>query len=60
MIEVNAEEKKISVKAIELITDMASWVHQTLNQLKNYINRKVKEVDIMGKWEQTKAKFVGL
>ncbi len=56
--EANAEEKKISVKSIELITDMANWVHQTLSQLKNYINRKAKEVDIMGKWEQTKDKFV--
>ena len=58
MKEANAEEKKISVKSIELITDMANWVHQTLSQLKNYINQKAKEVDIIGKWEQTKEKFI--
>ena len=55
--EANSEEKKISVRSIELLSDMVNWVHQTLLQLKTYINRKAKEFDIMSQWEQTKNKF---
>lgn len=56
--EANSEEKKISVKSIDLLADMVNWVHQALIQVKTYINSKAKEIDVMGKWEQTKDKFV--
>lgn len=58
--EVNAEEKKITPKAIELVHDMADWVRQTVMQLTVYINRKAKEIETMEKWQQVKDKFVDM
>lgn len=58
--EANAEEKKITPRAIQLVNDMANWVQQTLLQLKVYINRKAKELDTMQKWEQIKDKFTDM
>ena len=58
--EANAEEKKITPKAIELVHDMADWVRQTVMQLTVYINRKAKEIETMEKWQQVKDKFVDM
>lgn len=58
--EANAEEKKITSRAIELVNDMANWVHQTLMQLKVYIKRKAREIETMEKWQQVKDKFVDM
>lgn len=58
--EANAEEKKITPRAIELVNDMANWVQQTLMQLKVFIKRKAKEIETMEKWQQVKDKFVDM
>ena len=58
--EANAEEKKITPGAIELVNDMANWVQQTLMQLKVFIKRKAKEIETMEKWQQVKDKFVDM
>lgn len=58
--EANAEEKKITPKAIELVHDMAEWVRQTVMQVTVYINRKAKEIETMDKWQQVKDKFVDM
>lgn len=58
--EANAEEKKITPRAIELVNDMANWIQQTLMQLKVYIKRKAKEIETMEKWQQVKDKFVDM
>lgn len=58
--EANAEEKKITPRAIELVNDMANWVQQTLMQLKVFINRKAREIETMEKWQQVKDKFVDM
>lgn len=55
--EANAEEKKITPRAIELVNDMANWVQQTLMQLKVFIKRKAKKIKTMEKWQQVKDKF---
>lgn len=55
--EANAEEKKITPRAIELVNAMATWVQQTLMQLKVFIKRKAKEIETMEKWQQVKDKF---
>lgn len=55
--EANAEEKKITPRAIELVNAMANWVQQTLMQLKVFIKRKAKEIETMKKWQQVKDKF---
>ncbi|WP_304841966.1 hypothetical protein [Dubosiella newyorkensis] len=39
--EANAEEKKITPRAIQLVNDMANWVHQSLMQLKVYCKDNV-------------------
>lgn len=44
--EANAEEKKITPKAIELVHEMADWVMETLRNLKVYIKRKSREYEI--------------
>jgi hypothetical protein len=53
----NAEEKKITPRAIELVHDMANWVQETLLQLKVFIKRKARELETMEKWKQVKDKF---
>ncbi len=58
--EANAEEKKISIKAIDLVTDMANWASDIVLNLKNYIKRKAKELEVMERWEQSKEKFAEL
>lgn len=58
--EANAEEKKITPKAIELVQDMANWIHETLLQLKVFIHRKARELETMKKWEQMKDKFADM
>lgn len=42
--EANAEEKKITPKAIELVHEMADWVMDTLRNLKVYIKRKAENM----------------
>lgn len=56
----NAEEKKITHRAIELVHDMADWVHDTLLQLKVFIRRKARELDAMEKWQQVKDRFADM
>lgn len=58
--EANAEEKKITPRAIELVSDMASWVQETVMQLKVFVRRKVRELESMRTWQQVKDKFVDL
>ena len=58
--EANAEEKKITPKAIELVHDMANWVCETVMQLTVYIKQKAKEIETMEKWQQVKDKFVDM
>lgn len=58
--EANAEEKKITHQAIELVHDMADWVHDTLLQLKVFIRRKARELDAMEKWQQVKDRFADM
>ena len=58
--EANAEEKKITPRAIELVHDMADWVRQTVIQISVYIKRKAREIETMEKWEQVKDKFIDL
>lgn len=58
--EANAEEKKITPRAIELVHDMADWVRQTVMQISVYIKRKAREIETMEKWEQVKDKFIDL
>lgn len=55
--EANAEEKKITPRAIELVKDMADWIHQTLLQLKVFVKRKARELETMKVWEQMKDQF---
>ena len=55
--EANAEEKKITPKAIELVHDMADWVMNTLMQLKVYIKRKSREYETLKAWNGIKEKF---
>jgi hypothetical protein len=55
--EANAEEKKITPRAIELVKDMADWIHQTLLQLKVFVKRKARELETMKVWEQIKDQF---
>ncbi len=55
--EANAEEKKITPQAINLINDMANWVHQTLNQLKLFIKSKAKELKTIERWKEIKNNF---
>ena len=55
--EANSEEKKITLRAIELVNDMANWVQQTLIQLKVFIKSKVREIETMEKWQDVKEKF---
>ena len=58
--EANAEEKKITPRAIELVHDMAEWVRQTVMQLTVFIKRKARELETMQKWQQVKDKFVDM
>lgn len=58
--EANAEEKKITPRAIELIQEMANWVHQTLMQLKVFTKRKARELKTMEVWEKVKDQFSDL
>ena len=58
--EANAEEKKITPRAIELVHDMANWVCDTVMQLTVYIKQKAKEIETMEKWQQVKDKFVDM
>lgn len=58
--EANAEEKKITPRAIELVHDMAEWVRQTVMQLTVFIKRKTRELETMEKWQQVKDKFVDM
>lgn len=55
--EANAKEKKITPRAIELVKDMADWIHQTLLQLKVFVKRKARELETMKVWEQMKDQF---
>ena len=58
--EANAKEKKITPRAIELVSDMANWVQQTVMQVKVYIKRKAREFETMEKWQQVKDQFIDL
>ena len=55
--EANSEEKKITARAIELVRDMADWVHQTVMQLTVFIKRKARELETLEKWQQIKYEF---
>lgn len=55
--EANAEEKKITPKAIELVHEMADWVMDTLRNLKVYIKRKSREYEAAKAWNGIKDKF---
>ena len=55
--EANSEEKKITTRAIELVRDMADWVHQTVMQLTVFIKRKARELETLEKWQQIKYEF---
>lgn len=55
--EANSEEKKITTRAIELVRDMADWVHQTVLQLTVFIKRKARELETLEKWQQIKYEF---
>lgn len=55
--EFNAEEKKITDRAIDLMHEMNIWAKNTLIQIKAYINSKVKELEVSKKWSQVKEKF---
>lgn len=52
--EANAEEKKITPKAIELVHEMADWVMDTLRNLKVYIKRKSREYEAAKAWNGIK------
>lgn len=58
--EANAEEKKITPRAIELVEEMVNWIEQTLMQVKGFIKQKTKEIATMTKWGEIKDKFVDL
>ena len=55
--EANAEEKKITPKAIELVHEMADWVMETLRNLKVYIKRKSREYEAAKAWNGIKDRF---
>lgn len=58
--EANAAEKKITPRAILLVSDMADWVQETVMQLKVFVRRKVRELASLRTWEQVKDKFSDL
>lgn len=56
--EANAEEKKITVRAVDLVKDMANWVCETVLQVKVFIQCKAREIESKDRWEQVIDKFI--
>lgn len=56
----NSEDKRISNRAIELITEFSNWVKEIVFELKKYISQKAKESNIKENWKQTTNKYIEL